>query len=78
MMTIVHIGIMNDTGPTEQMDTVGKQRNEEKPSGKEFGQAYKTHTWPIDSSPSIAYLDAATSFHQIGIFNFLELHNSMI
>ena len=38
MMTIVHIGIMNDTGPTEQMDIVSKQRNEEKPSGKESRQ----------------------------------------
>ena len=38
MMTIVHIGVMNDAGPTEQMDIVSKQRIEEKPSGKEFRQ----------------------------------------
>ena len=39
MKTIVHIGaVMDDTGPTEQMDTVGKQHNEENPLGKEFEQ----------------------------------------
>ena len=57
MMTIVHIGIMNDTGRTEQMNIVSKQRIERKPSGQELRQGWKTHTWPIDSSPSIAYLD---------------------
>ena len=39
MKTIVHIGtVMDDTGPTEQMDTFSKQRIEEKPSGKESRQ----------------------------------------
>ena len=39
MIPTMHIGtVMDDTGPTEQMDTVKKQRIKKEPSGKEFGQ----------------------------------------